>query len=307
MATEARSKFTKTYTPGLFMVASEEFKRYGEDWRKLVTVKSTQKAKEEVAFITGLGLIPMKQEGAPITYDARIMGYSKEFVMDTWAGGVRITEEAIEDDLYNKMEGVMRDMGVSARETRQYRVASPYNTGFVTTTMTAGDNLAIYASNHVRVDGSTWSNLMTASSVNYSRLQSAILQFENQRDHRGKLIMQSPGMIICGRNLEFNFLNILRTTLGAPETAENSTNVIRAGRGQLQLVVYPYIDESATKPWFLQGPAGNVTQGIVYWNRVPVSFAREKDFDSGDAKFKVRSRDSIGVCNPINMLGNAGL
>lgn len=307
MSTEARSKFAKLYTPGLFAVAAEEFKRYGEDWRQLVTIKSTQKAKEEVAFMAGLGLIPLKQEGIPLTYDSRIMGYSKEFVMDTWAGGVRITEEAIEDDLYSKMEGVMRDLGVSARETRQYRVATPYNTGFVTTTMTCGDALAIYSASHVRVDGTTWSNLMTASSVSYSRLQSAILQFENQVDHRGKLIMQSPTKIICGRNLEFTFLNILKTVSGAPETAENSTNVITAGRGRLQLIVYPYIDETSTKPWFLQADPGNVTQGIVYWNRVPVSFAKEKDFDSGDAKFKVRSRDSIGVCNPINMLGNAGI
>lgn len=307
MATEARSKFSKLYVPGLFAVAAEEFKRYGEEWRKLVTTKTTQKAKEEVAFMTGLGLIPLKQEGSPIAYDARLMGYSKEFVMDTFGGGVRITEEAIEDDLYSKMESVMRDLGVSARETRQYRIASIYNGGFGTTLNTAGDGLAIFSSSHVRVDGSTWSNLMTASSVNYSTLQSAILQFENQVDHRGKLIVQSPTMIICGRNLEFVFLNLLNTVTGAPETAENSTNVIRAGRGRLQLVVYPYIDESATKPWFLQGEAGNVSQGIVYWSRVPVTFAREKDFDTGDAKFKVRWRDSIGVCNPINMLGNAGL
>jgi len=303
MSRENRSRFTEAYVPGLFALMTEEYKRYPEIWRELVKVERSEKAKEECAYLSSLSLVPKKGEGDPITYDARLQGPKKAWVHDTYALGLRITEEAIEDDLYGVMRDGARELGVSARETRHIAVAEIFNTGFVTTYHTAGDALAIFYTAHTKLGGGTWSNQATASSLSYSTLQAAIRAFESQTDHRGKKIMQTPTTLLVPPALEFKALELLES-VGQPESDTNDINAVRRARPSIKLVVWPYLT-SATA-WFLIGDNAKMSTGLIHFERVGVTFGKEGDFDTGDAKFKTRFRISTEVNHPIGMYGNAG-
>lgn len=303
MSRENRSKFSSAYVPGLFALMTEEYKRFPEVWRDLVQVKRSDKMKEENSYLSGIGFVPKKGEGDPVTYDARLQGPTKTWVHDTYALGMRITEEAIEDDLYNVMQDGARELGVSARETRHVAVAEIFNTGFVTTYHTAGDALAIFTASHTRLDGGTWSNLGTAASLNYATLQSAVLAFENQVDHRGKKIMQTPVTLLVPPALEMKALELLET-VGQPENANNTINALKRARPSIRLIVWPFLTSSTA--WFLIGDNAKNDTGLIHFERVGVTFGKEGDFDTGDAKFKTRFRISTEVNHPIGLYGNAG-
>jgi hypothetical protein len=303
MSRENRSLFSSAYVPGLFALMTEEYKRFPEVWRELVKVERSDKAKEECAYMSGIGLVPKKGEGDAVSFDARLQGPTKTWVHDTYALGMRITEEAIEDDLYNVMRDGARELGVSARETRHIAVAEIFNTGFVTTYHTAGDGFAPFYTLHTRLDGGTWSNQATASALSYSTLQSAILAFESQVDHRGKKIMQTPMTLLVPPELEFKALELMET-VGQPENANNTINAVKRARPSIRLVVWPYLT-SATA-WFLIGDNAKMSTGLIHFERVGVTFGKEGDFDTGDAKFKTRFRISTEVNHPIGLYGNAG-
>jgi hypothetical protein len=300
---ETRSRFNKMVVPGLFALMTEEYKRFPETWRQLVRTERSSQAYEESTYVTGYGVIPTKAEGAPITYDARIQGATKRWTHNTYAMGARISEEAIEDDLYGVMKSVARDIGVSARETRHIRVASIFNLGFGTTENTTGQGYAIFYGSHVKLGGGTWSNLATASALSYSTLQTGILAFEGQTDHRGKKINQTPMTILVPPALEFKALELLQT-VGQPETANNDVNAVKLARPRLRLVVWPYLTSSTA--WFLIGDNARTETGLIHFERVGVTFGREGDFDTGDVKFKTRWRDSVEINEPIGLYGNAG-
>ena len=300
---ETRARFNKNVVPGLFALMTEEYKRYPETWRELVRTERSTNTYEEAGYISGFGTVPTKPEGVPITYDARMQGSLKRWTHNTYASGARVSEEAIEDDRYRIFEGVSRDLGVSARETRHIRVAAIFNTGFGTTTHTTGQGYAIFYGTHVKLGGGTWSNLATASSLSYSTLQSAILAFEGQTDERGKKIMQTPMTLLVPTALEFKALELLKS-VGQPESANNEINAVKLARPRLRLIVWPYLTSSTA--WFLIGDNARMSDGLIFFERVGITFGREGDFDTGDVKFKVRYRDSVEVNRPIGLYGNAG-
>jgi hypothetical protein len=282
---------------------TEEYKRFPEVWRQLVKVEKSERAYEECAFLSGLTLVPKKGEGDAIVYDARLQGPTKRWTHDTFALGMRITEETIEDDLYRVMQDGARELGVSARETRHVAVAEIFNTGFVTTYHTAGDALAVFSASHVRLDGGTWSNLATAAALSYAALQNGILAFEQQKDHRGKKIMQTPMTLLVPQALEYKALELLES-IGNPENANRVINSIARARPSITLVVWPYL--TSPTAWFLIGDNARMATGLTHFERVGVQFGKEGDFDTGDAKFKTRFRISTEVNNPIGLYGNAG-
>ena len=303
MSLETRSRFATVYVPGLFAVMTEEYKRYPEIWRELVKVDKSERTYEECAYLSGLTLLQKKAEGDPVTYDARLQGPTKRWTHDTRAMGMRITEEAIEDDLYNVMRDGARELGVSARETRHVEVAEIFNTGFVSTYHTAGDGNPIFYATHTRLDGGTWSNLATASSLSYSTLQNAILAFENQVDNRGKKIMQTPSILLVPTALEYKALNLLKD-VDEPDTANRNINTINRARPSIKLVVWPYLTSSTA--WYLIGDNARMSTGLIHFERVGIQFGKEGDFDTGDAKFKTRYRSSTEVNYPIGLYANAG-
>jgi hypothetical protein len=284
------------------MVGTDSFKRQAEDWRSIVTVKKSDAAYEEIAFMSGLGLAIEKPEGQAISYDARIQGPSKKWVHKTYALGVRITEEAIDDDLYDKMEGVMKELGSSMAETVNVQVFDLFNSGG--SVQTTADGHYVFLATHHRLDGSTYSNLYTAASLSLDSIQDDIAAYEALRDHRGKIVNRTGSVktIVANPALEWKLAEIFGSTMN-PETSDNAINALKKQRGGLGFITTPYITSTTAR--FYIGEKDPV-RGPIFFNRRAVRFAREGDFETGDALFKADVRFSIEVCDPMNIACNAG-
>jgi phage major head subunit gpT-like protein len=276
----------------------DSFKERPELWRSLVQVKTSKKAYEESAFYAGFGYVPEKPEGEPIIYDEMIQGPNKKWNHKTYGLGARITEEAIEDDLYEVFDNTSKELGRSARETLEVLVHDIWNSGTGTSTHTAGDALAIFSNSHIALGGGTWSNLLTAAAdLSATSLQNAIDNLEGTNDGRGKKQLIKAVKLIVPTGLSWKAKELLQSGYD-PESAENAINTIK--ERNLQLVVSPYLTD--TDAWGLiadQNP-------IIAFVRRKVTFAKDGDFDTGDFKFKVTFRFSVEVNNPLGVYWSAG-
>ena len=177
-----RSTFSKTVVPGLFSLMLMKFKERPEVWRQLVNYRESTRAFEESAYYAGFGYVPQKPEGQAIEYDEPIQGPTKRWTHKTYGLGFKVTEEMIEDDLYDVMNDMAAGLGTSARETKEVNVASIFNNGFVTTYHTGGDALELFSDAHLRLGGGTWANEPSAAAdLNAGTLQSGIENFETIR------------------------------------------------------------------------------------------------------------------------------
>lgn len=300
MATETRSRFNNVITPGLFMIAVSNFKRYADPWRNLFTVKKSKNAYEEIGYMSGLGALVEKPEGTGITYDARIQGPTKKWVHKTWALGVRITQELIDDDRYNVMESLAAELGKSAAETVNIIAFDMLNS----TTKTSADGQVVFYDSHVRLDGSTYDNLCSAASLSLDSLETDIAQYESLQDHRGKYINRkgSCRMVVANSALEWDLAKLFHST-DNPTTANRAINEFKDARPKLSYYTTPYITDTNARYYLGEkDPA----RGPIYFTRKPAVFAREGDFDTGDALFKVSLRNSVEVADPMNIFKNAG-
>lgn len=288
---ESRSKFNNYYVPGLFAVAKEAFKRYPDIWKQFFSLRTSKKAYEESGYISGLGYLMNKEEGTPFKYDQRIQGPVKRWVHDTFALGVRVTQEAIEDDLYSIMKTGMKELSVSARATRHLRALRLILTGETTTYHTAGDGLSIFNAAHIRLDGGTWSNLGVAATPTEASLEAAILNFENITDHRGKLYDRRARTVWSGPQWKFRIPKLLKSAY-EPETANNAINPL-ADYG-LKYVMDPLITDGR---WGIMGEKDSDI-GLIWFDRVKPTMSRHGDPDTGDAKFVIRERSSVEANDP---------
>jgi hypothetical protein len=308
-----RTEFSKSVGPGLFSFALDSFKPRsgeGELWREIVeacgSVKTSSRAYEEGAYYAGLGTIPNKPEGENIIYDDLIQGNTKRWNHKTYGLGVRITEELIEDSLYpdipTEMEAFSRQLGASARETLTVIVLDAFNNGNNTTSHTAGDGLAIFSASHTLLRGGTWTNLLSpASDLSATSLQSALDGFENTRDDTGKIQMIQAKRILLNPSSAWKAKELLNSTYD-PESPNNSINAIK--ERNLQIISTAYFN--TPDAWVLLADPAVSNGGLVAFMRRKVTFARDGDFNTGDALFKVTFRFSVEVNKPNNMYYSAG-
>lgn len=303
-----RSTFNKAVVPGLFSLMVDSYKpRAGqEEWRQVVSsVKTSKRAYEESAYFAGLGNLARKPEGEPIAYDDLVQGPTKRWTHTTYALGARITEELIEDSLYEdigEMETISQELGSSARETLNVLTFDMYNSGTATTSHTAGDALALFSSAHVALRGGTWSNLLSpASDLSATSLQTAIQTFETQKDDTGKYQTIRPSKILVNPTNEWKARELLQSTYD-PESPNNSVNTIRSRN--LQLIVSPYYTDTDAFTLIAEPPSSN--GGFIAYMRRKVSFARDGDFQTGDALFKVTFRFSVECNKPNHLFHSAG-
>ncbi len=188
-----RSTFNKSVVPGLFalMKTSYELKSKDAIWKKLVTTKSSKRAYEESAYWGGLGLPAVKPEGSPIAYDDVVQGPTKRWTHKTYGLGTTITEEEIDDNLYNDVptgtQDQFREIGDSFAELWEVLVHDMINNGTNTNSHTAGDGLAIFSASHTLLRGGTWTNLLSpAADLSVTSLQTAIQEFTTQKNDSGK-------------------------------------------------------------------------------------------------------------------------
>ncbi len=289
---ESRGNFNRYYVPGLFAVAKDEYKRYPDIWKSYLSVRKSDKAYEESGYISGFGHMYQKPEGTAVKYDARLQGPVKRWVHDTWALGVRMTQEALEDCLYDIMTRAMKDLGKTSAATRHFLAARMLVMGDTTTYHTDGYGSAIFANNHVHLDGSTWSNLAAAAAPTETTLGAAIEDFEQIRNERNIPYIYQVKKVICGPSLEFRFTKLLESTY-EPDTANNAVNAV-IKRRRLELVIDPYITDDN---WYLCGDM-DTDIGMIWFDRIAPQVSRHGDADTGDVKFIVRGRWSLECNNP---------
>jgi phage major head subunit gpT-like protein len=303
-----RATFNKSVVPGLFAFMIDGYKKAStsSDWKKICSVKTSKRAYEEAAYAAGLGIFPHKPEGEAINYDDLAQGPTKRWVHKTYALGVKITEELIEDSLYpdipTEMKSLTKELGYSADETLALLVWDMLNNGTATTNHTGADGLALFTGSHTYIDGSTWSNLLSpAADLSATSLQTAIDNFEQLKDESGRFQVLKAKSIIVNPANAWKAKELLSSAYD-PETANNAINVIK--ERNLQLIVSPYYTD--TDGFTLMAEPANEMSGIIAYNRRKITFAQDGDFETGDSRFKGTFRFSVECAKPDNLYHSAG-
>lgn len=303
-----RSTFNKSVVPGLFAFMIQGYRPASTEvsWSSFVSTRTSKRAYEECAYAGGLGIFPHKPEGEAITYDEILQGPTKKFVHKTYSLGIKLSEELIEDSLYPDIPTTMRslteELGRAARETKALLVWDMLNNITSTTNHTGADALALATASHTYITGGTWSNLLSpASDLSAIALQTTIDNFETIKDESGRYQILKAKYIIVNPANAWKAKELLQSGYD-PESANNAINTLK--ERNLQLIVSPYYTD--TDAFTLVAEPANRESGIIAFDRRKLSFAKDGDFDTGDAKFKGSFRFSVECAHAGNMYHSAG-
>ncbi|MHC4791521.1 MAG: phage major capsid protein [Planctomycetota bacterium] len=301
-----RARFNNEYVPGLFALAIDTYitNRAKAMYPSLVTIKQSRKKKEEDAIRSGLGFPVMKGEGASVTYDTQIPGAKQTWVHNVWALAVRITEEAIEDNLYELNSGgegefkeLFHDLGEAMLENIETLCARFFNSGTATTYHSTRDSVALFSASHARLDGSTFSNYATLTDLTYETFWTNLVAAENQYNHRQYRIKKRVKNLWVPPQMERKALEILKST-DRPDTANRSVSAYAVSGRKVALKVWPHMTD--TDMWVMQMNG----RGIVLFQRRKTRFARERDFQTGDMMVKADQRWSAEIVDERDFYGN---
>lgn len=296
-----RGNFTPLLAPGIDHLMKDAWREHPEEYSMYAKVKTSDRAFEDHYRYAGFGLARKKDEGAQVTYDDPLMGPSKRYVHDTYALAFQVTQEMMDDDQYDVIQGFPKDLARSMRHTCETVGIVPLNTGFSTTT--TADGVAFFSASHPLQDPSqgsvttsTQSNILNpAAQLSVTSLQDALILYENQVDERGLRIAISPDKLFIPPNLQFTAAKILQSQYD-PESGENSINPIY---NRLTPVVLRYLSD--TDNWFLGSSENN--ELTFYWRMRP-KMEQTDDFETGSAKFKCTMRISAGVTDYRGWVGS---
>lgn len=301
-----RSTFNKEYLDGYFALAVDNYVAAPKMFDQVCVVRNSRKKKEEKIYRSTLGNLVEKSEGEGISYDTPIGNRSKTWIPKVWALGVRITEEAIDDNLYEFGNGgnggqdiaeLFTELGRSAAETPELEVAKLFNFGTATTYHTGNDSLAFFVTNHTRLDGSTYSNKLTGTDLTYTSFWSAVVSAENQYDHRQKRLTWKVRNLWVPPQLERQGREVLYSP-DRPDTANRAINAMKQSGRNIGLKVWSYLTD--TDGWFLELENNDI---IFFWRR-KTRFGKESDFETGDVKAKVDQRFSVEFGDPRPWFAN---
>jgi hypothetical protein len=279
-----------------------EYAKYGEEHKEIYETETSERSFEEETKLSGFSAAPVKAEGAAIAYDNAQEAWSTRYNHETIALGFSITEEAIEDNLYDSLsarytKGLARAMAY----TKQVKGAAVLNNGF-SASYPGGDGVALFSSAHPLVSGGTNSNTPSVQAdLNETSLEAAVIQIAAWTDERGLLIAAKPRKLIVPPALMFVAKRLLDTELRVG-TADNDINALKSmgaipeGYG----VNHFLTDNNA---WFLKT---DVPNGLKHFVRTPLSNSMDGDFDTGNVRYKSRERYSFGWSDPLGMFGSSG-
>ena len=301
-----RARFVNEYVPGLFTVAVDSYDKMREMsmWRDLVSMKTSMKKKEEDTIRSGLTTPVLKNEGAPISYDTQIGGPKQTWIHNVYALGVRITEEAIDDNLYELNGGgggdlkeLFEDLGQSMEEGMEVEMAKFLVNGSATTYHTTRFSTALFAATQYRLDNTTYSNLATSTDLTYDTFWSHLVTAEHQYNHRQHRIRKKVRNLWVPPQLEKKALEILKSS-DRPDTANRAISAYAASGRQIGLKVWAHLTDTDAYYYQLDG------RGIVYFSRRKTRFARESDFQTGDMMVKADQRWSAEIADEQSWYGN---
>jgi hypothetical protein len=298
----SRSQLLKELLPGLNALFGLEYKRYGEEHKEIYETETSERSFEEETKLSGFGAAPVKAEGAAIAYDNAQEAFTARYTHETIALGFSITEEAIEDNLYDSLSArYTKALARGMSYTKQVKAANVLNNGF-NGAFAGGDGVALFANNHPLVGGGTNSNIPpVATDLNETALEAAVIQIAAWTDERGLLIAAKPRKLIIPPSLQFVATRLLQTELRVG-TADNDLNAIKSNGSIPEGYA---INHWLTDPdaWFL---TTDVPNGLKHFVRTPMQTGMDGDFDTGNVRYKARERYSFGWSDPLGMWGSQG-
>ena len=298
----SRSQLLKELLPGLNALFGMEYNRYGEEHKEIYEVESSERSFEEETKLSGFAPAPVKTEGAAIQYDNAQEAWVARYTHETIAMGFALTEEAVEDNLYDSLSArYTKALARAMSYTKQVKAASVLNNGFSSSYL-GGDNVALFSSSHPLVSGGTNSNRPgTMVDLNETSLEAAVIQIAAWTDERGMLIAAKPRKLIIPPSLMFVAKRLLETELRVG-TTDNDINALKA-MGSIpegHTVNHFLTDNNA---WFLMT---DVPNGMKHFVRTPMSTGMDGDFDTGNVRYKARERYSFGWSDPLGIWGSSG-
>ena len=298
----SRAQLLKELLPGLNALFGLEYARYGEEHKEIYETETSERSFEEETKLSGFSAAPVKNEGTAIAYDNAQEAWTTRYNHETIALGFSITEEAIEDNLYDSLSGrYTKALARGMAYTKQVKAAAVVNNGF-NSSYIGGDGFSLFNSAHPLVNGGTNANTPTTQvDLNETSLEAAVIQIAAWTDERGLLIAARPKKMIIPPSLMFVAKRLLDTELRVA-TTNNDINAIK----QMGAIPEGYtVNHFLTDPnaWFL---TTDVPNGMKHFERTPLSQSMDGDFDTGNVRYKARERYSFGWSDPLGIWGSSG-
>jgi len=298
----SRAQLLKELLPGLNALFGMEYSTYGEEHKEIYETETSERSFEEETKLSGFSAAPVKNEGSAIAYDNAQEAWSTRYNHETIALGFSITEEAIEDNLYDSLSArYTKALARAMAYTKQVKAAAVLNNGF-SASYPGGDGKALFANNHPLVGGGVNSNVPSVmTDLNETALENAVIQIAAWTDERGLLIAAKPRKLVIPPALQFVATRLLETSLRVG-TNDNDINALK-NNGSIPEghTVNHFLTD--TNAWFL---TTDVPNGMKHFVRMPLATSMDGDFDTGNVRYKARERYSFGWSDPLGMFGSSG-
>ena len=298
----SRAQLLKELLPGLNALFGMEYARYGEEHKEIFDTEKSERSFEEETKLAGFGAAPVKNEGSAIAYDNAQEAFTARYSHETIALGFSITEEAVEDNLYDSLSArYTKSLARAMAYTKQVKAAAVLNNGF-SASYVGGDGVPLFSASHPLISGGVNSNIpSTPVDLNETSLENAVIQISLWVDERGLLIAARPRKLIIPPALQFVATRLLETSLRVG-TADNDVNALK-NNGSIPegYAINHYLTD--TNAWFL---TTDVPNGLKHFERSPLTNSMDGDFDTGNVRYKARERYSFGWSDPLGMFGSPG-
>ena len=298
----SRAQLLKELLPGLNALFGMEYSTYGEEHKEIYEVETSERSFEEETKLSGFSAAPVKNEGQAIQYDNAQEAWTARYNHETIALGFSITEEAVEDNLYDSLsKRYTKSLARAMAYTKQVKGASVLNNGF-SAAYSGGDGVALFSTAHPLVSGGTNSNTFTTQAdLNETSLEAAVIQIAAWTDERGLLIAAKARKLVVPPALMFVAKRLLDTELRVG-TTDNDINALKAlGSIPEGYKVNHFLTD--TNAWFMMT---DVPNGLKHFVRTPLSNSMDGDFDTGNVRYKSRERYSVGWSDPLGVFGSSG-
>lgn len=298
----SRSQLLKELLPGLNALFGLDYKQYPEQHKMIFDSESSDRSFEEETKLSGFGAAPVKDEGDGVSYDTAQEAFTSRYTHETIALGFALTEEAVEDNLYDKLATrYTKALSRAMAYTKQVKAASVLNNGFSGSAL-GGDGVALFSASHPLVGGGVNSNIAPVGvDLNETSLEAAVIQIAAWTDERGLLIAAKPKKLILPPGLQFVAKRLLGTD-GRVGTADNDLNALKdTGSIPEGFAINNFLTDP--NAWFIKT---DVPNGLKHFTRVAIKNGMDGDFDTGNVRYKSRERYSFGWSDPLGIWGSAG-
>jgi len=297
-----RAQLVKELVPGLHALFGLEYDRYAAEYEDIFDTESSERAFEEEVMLTGFGEAPVKSEGSNVTYDTAQESYTARYSHETIALAFSLTEEAIEDNLYDTLSSrYTRALARSMMQTKNIKGANILNNAF-SSSFLGGDGKELCATDHPTVSNQTQRNeLSTAADLNETSLEQSLIDIAAMTDERGLKIAARGVKMIVPSELQFTAERLMKSQ-GRTATADNDVNAI-ASMGMIPQGYRVNNFLTDTDAFYI---ITDVPNGMKYFERAPITTKMEGDFDTGNVRYKARERYVFGVSDPRGIFGVEG-